>query len=113
MIIAVPVFASAEVGGEITRLGACKNDSIVAYFPFSPSWSDSSYLFFIAKPDVQITSFEATINGESKAVQYKKIGSFLRAKVVVEKTNNTVSATFNVGKVGGCNTPVSYVFNRA
>jgi len=111
--MAAPTFAFGEAGGTTTRSTTCVNDSVVAYFPFAPSWSDNSYLYFFTEPDVQVSSFEATINGYSRPVEYKTFGPFLRARVVIEETDQPVNATFGVGRVGACNSPVSYTFNRA
>ena len=104
----------AEVGGEKTRTIGCINDSIIAYFPFSPSWSDVSHLVFITKPEIKVSSLEATINGQDKAVEYKNFGSFYRARVQLPENEDDISAIFNVGTIGAeCNAPILYTFERA
>ena len=106
MLGAAPLLTSA--GSE-----ACVNPNILAYYTPETMASQDKIIFYIPS-FVPISTLEASINGKSHAVQYKKFGFLTRAKVIIPgNLSGKIRASIGAqSRTSSCNKTVDFSFRR-
>lgn len=91
----------------------CINSNILAYYTPETMASQDKIIFYIPA-FVPISTFEASLNGKSQAVQYKNFGFITRAKVIIpERLSGTIRASLGAqSRAASCNAPVDFSFRR-
>jgi len=91
----------------------CVNSNILAHYTPETMASQDRIIFYVPA-FVPISTFEASLNGKSQAVQYKNFGFITRAKVVIPETmKGKVRVSLGAQSTGAaCNAPLSFSFRR-